>query len=81
MRVQAIKRGKRTQVARRLSEVEAVEMLVECGELYLDNMLFQLAPDAYDISELVKNQGQSDDFMSQVATTKLQDFQVFRFTC
>ena len=49
-----------------MSEVEAVEMLVECGELYLDNMLFQLAPDAYDISELVKSQGQSNEFESQV---------------
>ena len=66
LRVLAIKRGKRAQVVRRLGDIEAVEMLVECGELHLDNVLLDVAPDSSEISELVKGQHQSDDLEAQV---------------
>ena len=61
MRVLAIKRGKRAQVVRRLGDIEAVEMLVECGELYVDNILLDVAPDSSEISELVNGQHKSND--------------------
>lgn len=66
LRVLAIKRGKRAQVVRRLGDIEAVEMLVECGELHLDNVLLDVAPDSSEIAELVKGQHQSDDLEAQV---------------
>ena len=71
MRVLAIKRGKRAQVVRRLGDIEAVEMLVECGELYVDNILLDVAPDSSEISELVNGQHQSNDLESQVFRTFL----------
>merc|ERR1711892_239988 len=66
MRVLAIKRGKRAQVVRRLGDIEAVEMLVECGELYVDNILLDVAPDSSEISDLVNGQHQSNDLESQL---------------
>ena len=65
MRVIAIKKGKRS-LMRRVSESEAVEMLIECGGLYLDSALLQVATDAYEINQLVKEHTKSDEFESQV---------------
>ena len=67
MRVIAITKGKRAQVMRKVGDIEAVEMLIECGELYLDSALLQVATDAYEINQLVMEQNKSNDFESQVS--------------